>query len=484
MLLRVDKFVNVVLFSFLLNFVLVEAIKVKNVRARRSASWDEHVRHPRASDGMCNLEWSATRSDCNSTTYTLYDTLGRRHSNLLAEAEDQGTCGNCWAFAAAHAYSDFRSLLANRKSTLLSADYLTKCAAGPQPKNGAPNGCCGDQHGRAMKYFADEGGVSNECIMPSQQLREYNRDLKASNRLTCPASCHNDQPYVTEVYQLANYDFNCDGVSSEELKRMLYVSGPVAASMAYDPRLPTYKCGIYCASKQESSSRHAVEIVDYGISRVGTPFWVVKNSWGPMWGENGYFRIRMGDLKIGQSNYPISVPLRPGRTPTHGTVTASDLRTELRTCSSRKMNNPNNSVLLESVATYGLEELIDRNVFFCPDNTMATDATLVSVYSGSLQVVAGSIVNITVRSNVNGCGENFTDATVLLLVMIDLNNTFTLLEYSISFSSDIVKCSLFLVILTCMVAVLLQLICVAIGHVVYWRHCTCIAKNKPNTFCY
>ena len=456
-----DKFVCIVLFSFLLNFVLVETIKMENARPRRSASWDEHIRHPRASDGVCNLEWSATRSDCNSATYTLYDTLGRRHSNLLAAAENQGTCGNCWAFAAAHAYSDFRSLLANRKSTLLSAVYLTKCAAGPQANNGDPNGCCGDQHGRAMKYFADEGGVSNECtgMERSRLLRNYDRDSKARNPLTCPASCHNNQPYVTEVYQLANYDFNCDGVSSEELKRMLHESGPVAASMAYDPRLPTYKCGIYCASKQESSSRHAVEIVDYGISRVGTPFWVVKNSWGSTWGENGYFRIRMGDLKIGQSNYPISIPLRPGMTPTHGTVTASDLRTELRTCSSRQMNDPNNSVLLESVATYGLEELIDRNVFFCPDNTTATDATLVSVNSGSLQVVAGSIADVTVRSNVNGCGENFTDATVLLQVMIDLNNTFTLLEYSISFSSDIiVKSSLFLVILTCMVAVLLQLI--------------------------
>ncbi len=455
-----DKFVGVVLFSsFLLTFVLVEAVKVDSVRARRSASWDEHIRHPRASGGVCNLEWFASLSDCDSALYTLYDTLGRRHSNLLAAAEDQGSCGNCWAFAAAHAYSDFRSLLANRKSTLLSADYLTKCSAGPQ-ENGDPNGCCGDQHGRAMKHFAEEGAVSNECIMPSQQLKEYNRDLKATNPLTCPVSCDNNQPYVTEVYQLANYDFNCDGVSNEDLKRMLHESGPVAASMAYDPRLSTYECGVYCASKQESSSRHAVEIVDYGISRVGTPFWVVKNSWGSDWGENGFFRIRMGDLKIGQRNYPISVPLRPGMTPTHGTVVASDLRMELRTCSARQMSNPSSSIFLQSVGRYGLEELIKTNVFLCPDNTTATNATLESVNSGSLQVVAGSITEVTVQSNVEGCGENFTEATVFLQVMVDLNNTFALLEYSISFNSGetVSKSSLFVVILTCMVAVVLQLI--------------------------
>ncbi len=147
-------------------------------------------------------------------------------------------------------------------------------------------------------------------------------------------------------------------------------------------------------------------------------------------------------------------------TPTHGTLTASDLRIELRTCSTRQMNNPNSSVLLESVATYGLEELIDMNVFFCPDNTTAMDATLVSVSSGSLQVVAGSIVDVTVYSNVEGCGGNFTEATVFLQVIIDLNNTLTLLEHTISFgtfSSEIVlKSSLFIVMI--MVAVVLQLI--------------------------
>ncbi|GLT54448.1 hypothetical protein SLA2020_276470 [Shorea laevis] len=37
---------------------------------------------------------------------------------------------------------------------------------------------------------------------------------------------------------------------------------------------------------------HAVTIIGYGTTEDGTKYWLVKNSWGESWGENGYMRIQ------------------------------------------------------------------------------------------------------------------------------------------------------------------------------------------------
>lgn len=100
----------------------------------------------------------------------------------------------------------------------------------------------------------------------------------------------------------------------EDLKYILVNYGPVAISFYANEFLSFYKSGIWGGAGSGIATcyqpiwgvNHAVLIVGYGTDPNFGGYWIVKNSWGPEWGEGGYFRMAMDDDICGVTQYAIA----------------------------------------------------------------------------------------------------------------------------------------------------------------------------------
>jgi len=99
--------------------------------------------------------------------------------------------------------------------------------------------------------------------------------------------------FIPPKYKIYGVD-EYGGVKGEEnMKQEIAQRGPIACEIAVPDSLEEYKGGIYCDETGDVKPVHDVEIVGYG-EEDGKKFWLVRNSWGTHWGENGFVRVCRG----------------------------------------------------------------------------------------------------------------------------------------------------------------------------------------------
>ena len=388
---------------------------------QRSARWDaflHHSRQKRSANTWQGGGWSAT---CTLQNLTADDTLQRRRSGLLSRPQSQGRCGNCWAFAAAHAYTDHRSIRDGNRTDQLSTQYLTACVEKTPPDNG----CCGNRVSKALKHFQDVGAVTESCVPYglSRYLSGVSKNkterkaYKEDNPIECPANC-SDGTTVQPGNILLNHRYQT--LQESEVIEALH-TGLVIAVMNVSINFLTYRCGVFCSDPTDTIiGRHAVEIVDYGTTSSGLDFWVAKNSWGDDWGEDGYFRIRRGDSIFWLVGFVLS-PSRPNSDPNLVSSSTIDL-----TCAPGTVSNPSQDVMVMSAVDVAVMQLNGR--IPCRDNSLVTNITLVSVTNATDQIIQGSIITFNIVVNIQGCTQP-TKASVDAEVILYLNGTFELINH-------------------------------------------------------
>lgn len=78
-----------------------------------------------------------------------------------------------------------------------------------------------------------------------------------------------------------------------QMKRAI-MTGPVSIGVAVPPTFVFYAGGVYNDPACGTNVDHAVLAIGWGNSEFG-PFWIVRNSWSPLWGQDGYIYIAMKD---------------------------------------------------------------------------------------------------------------------------------------------------------------------------------------------
>lgn len=227
-----------------------------------------------------NLDYSDVYS--KSPTYETVDWRNMNGVNWLGPVLNQGNCGSCVAFAAI-------GTLEAQVSISTGAAWL-KPQFSPQALFACGGGSCnqGWYPSSAASFIKSKGVVDNACA--PYTMGSNGKDV------ACTQFCSNQS---ARVYKPAG-TFNPAGWfgSAAKVKEALK-KGPLMTSMTVYEDFLTYSSGIYKATTSRSVGGHAVSIVGY--SDEGR-YWIVRNSWGEDWGENGFVRVSWDDRSgIGSS---------------------------------------------------------------------------------------------------------------------------------------------------------------------------------------
>ncbi|HDP68306.1 MAG TPA: T9SS type A sorting domain-containing protein [Candidatus Marinimicrobia bacterium] len=197
--------------------------------------------------------------------------------NWVTPVRNQGNCGSCWDFSAcAQVESWWKIHNADLDSMPnLSEQFILSCHF--------TDGCNGGHIGYALDFIMTDGVPSESCL-PYQEVDDSSLcDTKCadweSQLMTIPA-----WGYVTLEEGII------DNIKAAVLRH------PVSASFTVYADFYAYSGGVYEHVYGAEEGGHAILIVGWDDE---LSCWICKNSWGPDWGDNGYFRIKWGDSGLG-----------------------------------------------------------------------------------------------------------------------------------------------------------------------------------------
>ncbi|KAI1235295.1 hypothetical protein IHE44_0002938 [Lamprotornis superbus] len=189
----------------------------------------------------------------------------RKKGNFVTPVKNQGACGSCWTFSTTGCLESAIAI-ATGKLLSLAEQQLVDCA---QAFNN--HGCSGGLPSQAFEYILYNKGLMGEDTYP----------YRAKNG-TCKFQPDKAIAFVKDVINITQYD-------EDSMVEAVGKHNPVSFAFEVTSDFMHYRKGVYSNPRCEHTPdkvNHAVLAVGYG-EEDGTPHWIVKNSWGRLWGMQG-----------------------------------------------------------------------------------------------------------------------------------------------------------------------------------------------------
>nr|XP_021189102.2 cysteine proteinase 1-like [Helicoverpa armigera] len=232
-----------------------------------------------------------------------------RDRDAVSPVVNQGVCAACWAFATTATIESHRKIYLEVKEKL-SEQFLIDC-------DDAGVGC---RDGSMLQAYANmiikSGGIlRNIDYYPyAEEQREcrWNAVLnRHATNYTTRFFENGPRPHPKPVPVVG---FRRVIRDEDVMARYLYRHGPLSAAIN-SASMDNYTGGIDEPTEQSCSPsglNHAVEIVGYNVyeneNGNRTPYWIIKNSWGAGWGDNGYYYLVRGRNACGIAS-DVSFPI-------------------------------------------------------------------------------------------------------------------------------------------------------------------------------